>query len=117
MSAVKVELWSTPDCPNVEAVRNSLDRALAELRLDLGVAELVGDYPSPSVIVDGIDVVTGAAPTTTIGSCRLDLPTYDQLLKALVGHSGSGGDAASASSPASGSVGVRRLDQADDEAD
>jgi hypothetical protein len=50
---VKVELRSVPDCPNLAEVRPSLFAALADLGLPSDVTELVGDYPSPSVVVDG----------------------------------------------------------------
>lgn len=79
-----VELFSVPECPNLGRVRNELRHVLADLNVTRDVIERVGDYPSPSVVVDGLDVVTrqrlepGAA-------CRLDLPTRDQLRRALLG--------------------------------
>jgi hypothetical protein len=56
---VIVELHVVPDCPNLLAARDLLRAGLAELGLPPWFTEVTGDYPSPSVLVDGIDV-TGA---------------------------------------------------------
>jgi alkylmercury lyase-like protein len=78
---VIVELRSVPDCPNTAAVRQTLYEVLAELALPREVTELVGDYPSPSVLIDGVDV-TGAA-VDAAPACRLDLPTAEHIRTAL----------------------------------
>jgi hypothetical protein len=78
---VNVELRSVPDCPNLAAVRASLYAALADLKLPLDVTELVGDYPSPSVLVNGVDVMGAAADG--VAACRLDLPTTEHIRAAL----------------------------------
>jgi hypothetical protein len=78
----QVELRWVPGCPNVDRVRRELLVVLAELDLTLEVEELVGDYPSPTVVVDGLDVVTHEPPRPG-PSCRLDLPTHAQLIEAL----------------------------------
>jgi len=77
-----VELRWVPACPNVDRVRRELLVVLAELDLTVDVKEQVGDYPSPTVVVDGLDVVTHEAPRAG-PSCRLDLPTHAQLIDAL----------------------------------
>ena len=82
--ARRVELLTVPGCPNADRVRADLRRALGLIGLDASVVERVGDYPSPSVLVDGIDVVT-LRPSDPGARCRLDLPTYQQLLAALGG--------------------------------
>jgi hypothetical protein len=76
-----IELLQVPGCPNVAGARQTLESCLQQLGLDLPIAERVGDFPSPSILVDGVDVmgkheVSGAA-------CRLDLPTEDRILAAL----------------------------------
>lgn len=79
---LRVQLLSIPDCPLVEQVRAALDRALAFTAGTAAVEELVGAYPSPTVLIDGRDVVTGAPPI--LGArCRLDLPTTPQIVAAL----------------------------------
>jgi hypothetical protein len=78
---VIVELRSVPDCPNLAPVRHVLYAALAELGLPPEVTELVGDYPSPSLLINGADL-TGRS-TGSVAACRLDLPTDGQIRAAL----------------------------------
>jgi len=78
---VIVELRSVPDCPNLAPVRESLYASLANLGLPPEVAELVGDYPSPSVLVNGVDVMGGTGDGSA--ACRLDLPTAEHIRAAL----------------------------------
>ena len=77
-----VELRSVPDCPNLAPVREALCASLADLGLPKQVVELVGDYPSPSVLVNGVDVMRPGAGDES-ASCRLDLPTAARIRAAL----------------------------------
>jgi Alkylmercury lyase len=79
--SVRVELRSVPDCPSLGQVREALYAALADLGLPAVVTEVVGDYPSPSVLINGVDV-TGASGDGP-AACRLDLPTGEQIRVAL----------------------------------
>jgi hypothetical protein len=81
-SPTRVELRWVPRCPNVDRVRSDLYDVLAELGVEVDVDERVGDYPSPTVVVDGLDVVTRQRPRPG-PSCRLDLPTHAQLIEVL----------------------------------
>jgi len=84
-SSLRVQLLSVPDCPLVASVRKMLEKSLAQIPVDAIVEEIVGDYNSPTLLVDGFDV-TGRPPTSDgIMSCRLDLPTEEQVLAALRG--------------------------------
>jgi hypothetical protein len=56
---VLVELLLVQECPHADAARTLLARSLAELGLEVVVDERVGDYPSPTVLVNGVDVMTG----------------------------------------------------------
>lgn len=78
----RVQLLHVPDCPLVEEVRGTLRQALARAGGEVRIEELEGDYPSPTLLVDGIDVVTGQ-PVARYRACRLDLPTEDQVVAAL----------------------------------
>jgi hypothetical protein len=78
---VIVELRSVPDCPNLNPVREALTAALADLGCPTAVIEQVGDYPSPSVLINGVDVMGATGGDTA--ACRLDLPTGEQLRVAL----------------------------------
>jgi hypothetical protein len=76
-----VELRSVPDCPNLEAARSTLAACLAEAGLTVPIIERVGDYPSPSILINGIDV-TGADPGGP-PACVLRPPTAAQIRAAL----------------------------------
>ncbi len=80
-----VELRSVPDCPNLAAARSTFIACLADAGLTVTVIERVGDYRSPSVLVNGIDV-TGADPSGP-PACVLRPPTAAQIRAAL--HSAS----------------------------
>ncbi|MCW6003588.1 alkylmercury lyase family protein [Micromonospora sp. CPCC 205371] len=78
-----VELRSIPDCPNLAAARDLLYQSLGELGIATRVvSEVLGDYPSPSVVVNGVDVMGGIAERGS-PACRLDLPTAEHLRAAL----------------------------------
>lgn len=78
-----VELLLVPDCPHASAARALLAECADRLGLRLAVRERVGEYPSPTILVDGIDVMTGAAGTPHTAVCRLDVPAEPQVLAAL----------------------------------
>ena len=80
---MRVELLLAPDCPNAAAARAVLVDCLSRLRLPTRVCERVGAYPSPTILVDGVDVMTGAVGAPPMHACRLDAPTESRLLAAL----------------------------------
>jgi hypothetical protein len=81
--AVVVELLLVPDCLHAATARTVLAESIAALGLDLTVTERVGDYPSPTILVDGVDVMTGTAGPPPLAACRLDVPTTARVLAAL----------------------------------
>jgi len=81
VSRVCVQILQVPDCPLVGRVRETVRQALASTGVPVVIEELTGDYPSPTVLVDGVDV-TGR-PAGSGGACRLDLPTEQQIVTAL----------------------------------
>ena len=78
---IRVELQSVAGCPHVNAARALLRECLLELQLDVAVADKVGAYPSPTILVNGADVM--GAPASQAAACRLDVPTRQRLLAAL----------------------------------
>jgi hypothetical protein len=78
---VKIEVLHVSECPNVDAARALLRECLAELKLDVTVEDKVGAYPSPTILVNGVDVM--GAPASQVAACRLDVPTRRRLLLAL----------------------------------
>lgn len=83
---MRVELLLAPDCPNAAAAKTALTEALHELELTVAVLERVGDFPSPTILIDGIDVMNDHAGAPQMRACRLDVPTLPKLLAALRGR-------------------------------
>lgn len=77
----KVQILKVPGCPNAAEVRALVEEVLAGAGVLADIEELEGPYPSPSVLVDGIDVTGRSAGAQA--SCRLDLPTRKQVLMVL----------------------------------
>jgi hypothetical protein len=80
---MRVELLHHPECPWVEATHRLLHNCLTELGATATVIRRVGSYPSPTVLVDGVDVMTGSARLEGVNTCRLDRPTRERILAAL----------------------------------
>jgi hypothetical protein len=53
--------------------------------MDIVVEELAGDYDSPTLLVNGVDVTGHPRAPEGHMSCRLDLPSEEQILAALRG--------------------------------
>lgn len=84
---MRVELRSSPGCPNVSAARRLLTDCLVELGIGEPVLERVGAYPSPTVLIDGLDVMRPGEALTG-DACRLDLPIRERVLAALQARRG-----------------------------
>lgn len=80
---MNVELFLAPGCPNADEARNVLAECLRRLRLDLPVHERVGDHASPTILIDGVDVMTGQCGAPPVQACRLDVPTPARVMAAL----------------------------------
>jgi hypothetical protein len=78
---VKIELLHVPGCANVENARQLLRSTLSELALDEQVEEKEGAYASPTILIDGRDIME--RPGGVGASCRLDVPTRERLVGAL----------------------------------
>ena len=89
---MEVELLLVPDCPNADAARAVLADGIGRWGPRVAVQERVGDYPSPTVLVDGIDVATGRRFEQGGAACRIDLPTVSNVVVALRAASGDHGD-------------------------
>lgn len=78
---VVVQIVHVPDCPLLPAAREAVDRTAASIGAQVDIEEVEGAFPSPSVVVGGSDA-TGRSLSGG-ACCRLDLPTDDQLRRAL----------------------------------
>lgn len=81
---IRIELLSAPGCPNVEPTRSLLTSCLTELGLgDVALIERVGSFRSPTVLVNGVDVMSSTAGPPVGDACRLDLPDRRRVLAAI----------------------------------
>jgi hypothetical protein len=77
-----VELLHLPGCPHLDATRQLVFDCLDALGLPrTAVVEQSGPFPSPSILVNGADVM--GVPDVLGAACRLDVPTRERLLIAL----------------------------------
>jgi len=81
-SGPRVQILHVAGCPLVDRLRETTRRASAQLARAIRIEEEVGDFPSPTLLVDGVDVVTGR-PVAANASCRFDVPTEEQVVAAL----------------------------------
>jgi hypothetical protein len=80
---MRIELLTSPGCPNAAAAKATITECLTALGIDVPIIDRVGRYPSPTVLVDGVDVMRSEAGVPTGDACRLDLPTRQRILDAL----------------------------------
>lgn len=78
---VQIQLLHLPHCPLVDRVRATLRTSLAKTNVPVLIEEIEGPYPSPTLLIQGRDVTGRTAVSAP--SCRLDLPTEEQVLAAL----------------------------------
>jgi hypothetical protein len=76
-----IQILHVPDCPNVETLRNLVQRSLATLGLIATIEQIEGPCLSPTLLINGVDVTS--RPGNVDAACRLDLPTKKQILEAL----------------------------------
>jgi hypothetical protein len=79
---VRIQIQHVPDCARLGQARAIVDRALSETGVVATVEEIVGEYASPTILVNEVDV-TGRTAGEVSASCRLDLPTEAQMHAAL----------------------------------
>lgn len=71
-----------PGCPLVDRLIDEVERCLTEAAVGEPVEIIVGDYPSPTLVVDGLDVATGRRVAGE-PRCRMDLPSPQQIRTAI----------------------------------
>jgi hypothetical protein len=80
---MRVELLHFEGCPLAPAAYRLVRQCLTALGIPDSVLVRVGDSASPTVLVDGIDVMRPAAEPSTPSMCRIDVPTRERVLAAL----------------------------------
>ena len=78
---MKIELLHVQSCPHVEEARRILRSCLADLGLEWPIEERQGPFPSPTILINGIDVM--GEPEAQGAMCRLDRPDAKRIVAAL----------------------------------
>ena len=78
---LEIRLFGFDGCPHLAVVRELVGRCLERLAIDAHIEEVTGEYPSPTLHINGVDVM--GEPMASARSCRLDLPTEGRVLAAL----------------------------------
>lgn len=78
---IRIQILHVRDCLLVEGLPPLVARCVAQSAIRVTVEEIEGPHPSPTLLVNGQDA-TGR-PIADAPSCRLDLPTEEQVLAAL----------------------------------
>jgi hypothetical protein len=78
----RVQILQVPDCPLVGRLTAMLQDCMLAAGVQVPVEVRRVDFPSPTLVIDGLDVATGH-PVRGDPRCRLDLPTREQILAAL----------------------------------
>lgn len=76
-----VEILYHSGCPHAGPAIELVHRCVGRLGLEIAVIEDEGDHPSPTVLVNGHDVMRGQPQSGRV--CRLDVPTEARVLEAL----------------------------------
>jgi hypothetical protein len=84
---VRIELLTASGCPNASVARATITDCLRTLGIDAPIIDRVGRFPSPTVLIDGVDVMRPESGARASDACRLDLPTRERVLDALQGRS------------------------------
>lgn len=90
---MRIELRTSRGCPNAEPTRRLIADCLATLGIDVPITDLSGRYASPTVLVDGVDVMRLESGPPAGDTCRLDVPTAERVIDALLTSLGRGFDA------------------------
>src|SRR3954451_1050229 len=85
-SGMRVELLHHAGCRWAPAAHQLVRECLIALGLPDAVLVRVGDYPSPTVLVNGTDVMRPAAGLTEPSACRIDVPTRERVLAVLTAN-------------------------------
>jgi hypothetical protein len=80
---MRVELFHHAGCRSADTTYRLVQECLTDLAIPARILVHVGDYPSPTVLVNAVDVMCPDTPLTPGSECRLDVPTHARVRAAL----------------------------------
>jgi hypothetical protein len=78
---IPIQILHVADCPLVGRVRQDVQECLERDGMDALIDEVEGQYRSPTLLVGDQDVTE--QPPGIDPACRLDLPSRDQISRAI----------------------------------
>ena len=87
---VRIQILHIANCARLDSARAIVALAVADLGDTVVVEEIEGAFPSPTVLIDGVDA-TGHSAGEGV-ACRLDLPTAAQVRAAVLSAVGVTGE-------------------------
>lgn len=81
VAELRITILHIPDCPSLGGVRDEVRSAIEHVGATAAVEEIEGSCPSPSVLVDGVEI--DGYPLGTDPACRIDIPTLDEVAAAI----------------------------------
>ena len=80
-AALQISILHVPDCPSIGRVRETLQMVLRRVGATAIVEEVEGEYPSPTLLIDGVTVA--GYPLGSDPACRINLPTIEEIATAV----------------------------------
>ena len=78
-----IQIAHVPDCPLVDKLLWLVEECLAEWGARWPIELIVTECASPTLLIDGVDGITGRPVELGTPSCRVVLPLRAQILSAL----------------------------------
>jgi hypothetical protein len=78
---LQISILHVPDCPSIGRVRETVQMALRSVGATAVVEEVEGEYPSPTLLIDGVTV--DGYPLGSDPACRINLPTHEEIATAI----------------------------------
>lgn len=82
LKELRICILHVPDCPLVGRLRIEVEMALKSIGTTAVIQEIEGPYSSPTLLVDGVEI--DGYPLGTEPACRIDLPTREQIVAAIL---------------------------------
>jgi hypothetical protein len=80
--ALGISILHVEGCPLVGRLRTEVEHALASIGATAVIEEIEGAFPSPTLLIDGVELE--GSPLGSEPACRLELPSREQIVSALL---------------------------------
>jgi hypothetical protein len=77
-----ISIFHVPVCPLIGHVREAVEAALERVGATAIIEEIEGEYPSPTLLIDGVEL--DGHPLGSDPACRIDLPKREVITAAIL---------------------------------